>query len=214
MRRRGALAHAGHCALDLIARADFHRSGSWFVRSGSGKNRPGGATAKRERQRRIWGGRDGYKHVMDAFRKRPAMSQIYSAYLARFLDTPKVGKFLVDLLAEETLADWQRMWVLAALLQIQPNNNEATKIAAKILKDANRHDALRAVAAIYISRYGDLDRRKALTTLYPNVSSYIQSAIYYSSRYWHGVEKSNAKANWGNHGALNTLLTVALGKKD
>jgi hypothetical protein len=65
-----------------------------------------------------------------------------------------------------------------------------------------------------LRRYGDLDRRKSLGTLYPKVSSYIQSAIYYSSRYWHGVERSNAKANWGGHGTLNMLLTAALGKKN
>jgi hypothetical protein len=29
-----------------------------------------------------------------------------------------------------------------------------------------------------------------------------------------GLERSNAKANWGGHGPINSLLTVALGKKD
>jgi hypothetical protein len=153
------------------------------------------------------------EQVIDAFKKRPAMSQIYASYLAKFMDTGHVRGVLICLLEDEALADWQRMWTLAALLQVKPADDEATKAAVKVLRDANRHDALRAVAAIYVGRYGDLDRRKALVTLYPKVSSYIQSAIYYSSRYWQGVERSNAKANWGGHGPLNIFLTAAFGKK-
>jgi Reverse transcriptase (RNA-dependent DNA polymerase) len=151
--------------------------------------------------------------VMDSFKKRPAMTQIYSSYLAKFIASKEIPEFLVDLLRDPTLNDWQKMWILAALLQVKPNNDDATDAAVKILKDANRHDAVRAIAAIYIGRYGDLDRRKALVTLYPKVAHYIQAAIYFSSLYWKGVERSNAKANWGSHGILSSLLTTALAKK-
>jgi hypothetical protein len=154
------------------------------------------------------------EHVLDSFKSRPAMAQIYVSYLAKFMAQDKVRQFLVGLLADLLLADWQKLWVLAALLQSDPVGDQPVISAMKILKDANRHDALRAAAAIYVGRYGDLDRRKALVTIYAKVSSYIQGAIYYSSRYWFGVERSNAKANWGGHGPINSLLTVALGKKD
>lgn len=152
-------------------------------------------------------------HVLDSFRKRPAMTQIYASYLAKFLQSTPVHQFLVTALDDPSLSDWQKMWTLAALHQVKPVDAFALKVVAKILKDANRHDALRAVAAIYIGRYGDLDRRKSLGTLYPKVSAYVQLAIYYSSRYWPSVERSNAKASWGGHGNLNNLMTVALGKK-
>ena len=151
-------------------------------------------------------------HVMDAFRKRPAMSQIYASYLAKFLSENKVREFLTDTLDDDALADWQKMWTLAALFQVSPSDTKAVKSSSKILKDANRHDALRAVAAIYIGRYGDLDRRKSLGTIYPKVSTYVQAAIYYSSRYWKGVERSNAKANWGGLGPINALMTAGLSK--
>jgi hypothetical protein len=81
-------------------------------------------------------------HVMDAFKKRPAMSQIYASYLSKFMNTVTVKKFLTDLLDDQSLADWQKMWTLAALLQIKPADDMATKAAVKILKDANGHDAL------------------------------------------------------------------------
>ena len=87
------------------------------------------------------------------------------------------------------------------------------KAALNLLKDANRHDALRAVAAVYVGRYGEHARRKVLIAIYSGVSSYIQAAIYFSSRYWPGVERANAKAGWGGHGPLHSLLTIALAKK-
>jgi hypothetical protein len=153
------------------------------------------------------------EHVMDAFKKRPAMSQIYSSYLAKFLTEEKVIDFLVDLLTDELLSDWQKMWIIAALLQVTPSNDSAIKITLNLFKDANRHDALRAVAAIYVGRYGDLDRRKSLNAMYAKVSNYVQAAIYYSTRYWKGIEKSNAKTSWGGHGILNVLLTEAFAIK-
>lgn len=105
------------------------------------------------------------------------------------------------------------MWTLATLLQLPKAGDEAVKVATSILKDGDRHEALRAVAAIFIGRFGDHSRRKALAAHYGSVTPHVQAAIYYSSRNWPGVERSNAKATWVSHGTLNSLLTVALGKK-
>lgn len=153
------------------------------------------------------------QHVFDSFTKRPAMSQIYASYLARFLDEDDVCEFLIDLLDNSTLVDWQKMWVIAALSQLDTANDTPVKKANDLLKDGTRHEALRAVAAIFVGRYGDHSRRKALVSYYNSVSPYIQAAIYFASRSWPGIERSNAKASWGNHGLLNSLLTVAMTKK-
>ncbi|WP_068728948.1 hypothetical protein [Tardiphaga robiniae] len=149
-------------------------------------------------------------HVLDAFKKRPSMSQIYASYLSKFLEKDEVTELLSELLADTSLRDWQKMWIIAALLQKKPQDDGPIKIALRILKDATRHDALRAVAAIYVGRFGDHARRKNLFSIYTSVSSYIQTAIYFSSRAWPSVERGNAKASWGAHGPLNTLLTSAM----
>jgi len=94
-------------------------------------------------------------------------------------------------------------------LQHQGSDNVLVKAAAKILNNTAHHDTLRAVAAIYVGYNGDLSRRKDLSMMYPNVSGYVQSAIYYSTRRWPGVERGNAKAKWGSHGPLNSLITAA-----
>lgn len=153
------------------------------------------------------------EHVLDDFKKRPSMSQIYASYLAKFLNEDGVHQFLLGLLKDASLADWQKMWILAALSQVEKADDTAVKIALNLLRDAHRHDALRAVAAVYVGRFGDHTRRKALITIYPSVSDYVQAAIYYSSRQWPNVERSNARASWSGHGSLHNLLSVAMSKK-
>jgi hypothetical protein len=69
------------------------------------------------------------------------------------------------------------------------------------------------VAAVYVGRHGDIVRRKALMVIYPAVSSYIQAAIYFSSRTWPVAERTNARVFWGGHGPLNQLLTIAMANK-
>ena len=153
------------------------------------------------------------EHVLDAMKKRPSMAQIYASYLSKFIATKEVYEALIEFLGDSSIVDWQRMWVLAALLRAKPKNDGPVKVAFGILKEANRHDALRAVAAIYVGTYGDLPRRKLLIAMYPSVTNYIQAAIYYSSRLWPSVERGNAKASWGGHGPLHNYLTIAFAKK-
>lgn len=153
-------------------------------------------------------------YVFESFRKRPSMSQRYAAYLSNFLETDGVEDFLSELLEDPHLSDWQRMWVLGALSQVKSADDTIVKVALKLLKDANRHDALRAVAAIFVGRFGNHARRKTLIKIHNEpVSNYIQAGIYFSSRVWPGVERSKARAAWGGQSPLHKLLTVAIGNK-
>jgi hypothetical protein len=151
--------------------------------------------------------------VLDAFKKRPAMSQIFASYLANFLDDDTIKGFFLGLLEDGSLVDWQKIWVLAPLSQATKASDAYVKVELSILKEGERHEALRAVAAVYVGRFGDHMRRKGLIQLYGSVTPYIQSAIYFSSRNWPGVERANAKASWGSRGPLNSLITAALAKR-
>jgi len=151
-------------------------------------------------------------HVIDAFRRRPAMAQIYSSYLAKFLYDDELREFVGELAGDKALADWQRMWVIAALMQAPNPTDGEVKLALDIARDGTRHDALRAVAAYFVGRFGDHARRTTLRATYPQVSNYVQAAVYASSRFWPGVERSNAKATWAGHGQLHSLLTEAMKK--
>ncbi|MCV3240645.1 RNA-directed DNA polymerase [Mesorhizobium sp. ZC-5] len=151
-------------------------------------------------------------HVLDAFKKRPSMSQIYVSYLAKFLPQITIYQFLCRSIEDRSLVDWQVMWILAALITKEPPDDAPVKTALQILKDGSVHDATRATAAIYVGRYGDAARRRALIAVYGSLSPYVQSAIYFSSRYWPRNERSNARAQWGALGPLNELLTKAMAK--
>lgn len=152
-------------------------------------------------------------HVKEAFKKRASMSQIYAAYLAKFLGTAGVKDALLEWVEDPSLMDWQRMWVIAALMQSEECSDEEVKKVIQVARDGTRHDALRAAAAYFVGRFGDHARRTSLRQLYPQVSAYVQSAIYASSRFWPGAELSNAKSMWAGQGPLHVLLTEAMKKK-
>jgi len=151
-------------------------------------------------------------HVKDAFRRRPAMAQIYSSYLARFLSDAGLRSFIAALVADVAIADWQRMWLLAALMQAPHPNDEEVKLALDIARDGTRHDALRALAGYFVGRFGDHARRTVIRSGYAQLSNYVQAAIYSSSRFWPGVERANAKAMWAGHGPLHSLITASIKK--
>lgn len=152
-------------------------------------------------------------HVLKAFSERPSMAQIYAAYLASFLANMEVKKFLASILKVETTMDWQRMWVLAALAQAGGPINGAVKNSLALLESGERHHTLRASAAIYAGRFGGYADRIKLTRLYSGLPTYVQLAIYYSSRNWPLAEKRTAKGSWGDHSHLHVLLTTALAAK-
>jgi hypothetical protein len=150
-------------------------------------------------------------YVLDSIKKRPSMMQIYAVYLGKFVANDKIlQKKLLELLKDNLMFDWQRMWILATLTQVDTANDASVKVAASILADGTRHDALRAVCANYVGKFGDHGRRKALFGIYSSVSEYVQLAIYFSSRGWPTVERKNARSSWGSNGPLHQLMSAGL----
>lgn len=151
------------------------------------------------------------QHVLGQLARRPSMTQIYAAYLQKFVaNSAPVREALVEALDDKTFFDWQQMWLLATLMQAGEASDRAIRVAMSLLMDANRHDALRAAAALFVGRYGGHDRRKALFGIYTSVSDYVQLAIYFSSRNWPAVERKNARDSWGGHGPLHKLMSKGL----
>jgi hypothetical protein len=71
------------------------------------------------------------EHVKESFKKRPSMSQIYASYLSKFLDNIDIYNFLLSLVGDDALTDWQRMWIMAALMQVDPANNSSVNAVTK-----------------------------------------------------------------------------------
>jgi hypothetical protein len=149
--------------------------------------------------------------VLSSFSDRPSMTQIYCSYLAKFIpEREEIQDFLVEKLTDESLFDWQEMWMIACLHQGAANDVRAVRAANEILNDPSAHEALRAVAATYVARRGDAARRRGLFAVYQAVSPYNQYAIYYASRDWPRAERRTARTSWGTHGDLNRLYSLSL----
>lgn len=151
------------------------------------------------------------EHVMQSFSDRPSMTQIYCSYLGKFIRArPDVSDFMAESLDDDSLFDWQKIWMIACLHQARDRQEDAVRTANAILQDGSAHEALRAVAGTYVGRMGDAARRRGLYATYSTVTPYIQYALYYSSRRWPAAERRHAKATWGVQGDLNRMYTDSL----
>ena len=153
-------------------------------------------------------------HVLDNIEKMPAMTQLYCTYLGRFLDEGAVGERLEKVLLEDRVHfDWQKMWLLAALLNRNAAPDSLVKYCMEIVQSSSTHDALRAVAAIFVGKFGSYPRRRSLTAEYTNIGSpYVQTAILYAARFFITAERRNAVTKWSGHGDLHRLVGEAVSR--
>jgi len=150
-------------------------------------------------------------HVLEYLGSRPSMTQIYANYLAKFIrHEPRIEAKLLESIEDVNFYDWQKMWLLACLMQAGRASPRCLKVAAGLLADPLRHDALRAVAALIVGKFGDVSRRRALADAYKSVSEYVQLAIYFASRRWPPEERASATETWGGHGPLHRLMARGL----
>ena len=150
-------------------------------------------------------------HVLESLGRRPSMTQIYANYLAKFVrHEPRIEARLLEAIEDINFYDWQKMWLLACLMQAGRASPRCLKVAAGLLADPLRHDALRAVAALIVGKFGDVSRRRALADAYKSVSEYVQLAIYFASRNWPLEERASATKPWSGHGPLHRLMARGL----
>ena len=149
-------------------------------------------------------------HVIANLMNRPSMAQIYCSYLSKFSGHAEVRKAFLDLATEKNVYDWQRMWAIAGLLVSGSAKNKEVSSIFSVFESKEVEEPVRAVAAIFTGRYGNHSKRTDLFSSYGSEGSeYLRAAIYFSSRWFPTVEKSNAKSQWANDNELNELITVA-----
>lgn len=151
-------------------------------------------------------------HVINSFSRRPAMSQIYCSYLSNFLGITEVRRSLEKLLSDaELYYDWQRMWILASLMTPESSDDSTVSAALKIFRDGQRHEALRAVAAIYTAKHGSFTRQKELADDYSLTgSTYLQTAVLYGARYFQTAQRRAAIKSWSGQSSTHTLVAKGI----
>ena len=151
------------------------------------------------------------KTLHSSFKKRFAMSQIYSSYLANF-NTTEVRAFMIILLDDELLVDWQDV-DFAALLQAKKGDDICTKVAVSILKNGDCHEVLRGVAAVYIGK--DLGNHRKRRSFKHTPRCLLTFSLPFTFRRVLGRELNAQmqKQVGGSHSPVNLLITAALAKK-
>lgn len=151
-------------------------------------------------------------HVLAAFSRRPAMSQIYCSYLSHFLESKEVRRSLQALLTDDELHyDWQRMWILASLMTPEKSTDDVVSAALRIYKDGQRHEALRAVAAVFVAKHGTFMRKKELSDNYGiSGSTYLQTSVLYGARYFQSAARRAAVKSWAGQSTTHSLVAKGI----
>jgi hypothetical protein len=151
-------------------------------------------------------------HVLNAFPRRPAMTQIYCSYLTAFLNDKQVRQPLQSFLADpELYYDWQRMWIFAALMTPNTSDNQTVARALKLYKDGQRHEGLRAVAAIFVAKHGAFARQKELCDNYGlSGSTYLQTSILYGARYFQKAMRRASVKSWSGQSTTHSLVAKSI----
>jgi len=118
---------------------------------------------------------------------------------------------LEELVADDTVSDYQRMFLLAGLLRSKTVTRATVNTALQWLQNRTVAKETRAMAAIFAAKHGVAQQKRTVrTSCEDEPSDYVRSAILYSSRYLTAVEKKTCKRAWGGHSSINALIAQTI----
>lgn len=152
------------------------------------------------------------EHVLDKLKEKPHQTRLYFSYISTFVTISKdVVDALEALVADETVSDYQRMFILAALMRSRTVSRATVKTALHWLQNHTVSKETRAMAAIFAAKHGGAQQKRTVRTSYEGEpSDYVRSAILFSSKYLTTAEKKTCKRAWGGHNAINTLISQTI----
>ena len=148
-------------------------------------------------------------YVLEHLHRKPHQIRLYFSYLASFVrDNPALVKTLEQHLeSDELISGYQMMFLLATLIRAPQTDRRTVNRAIHWLQNRQVAKEVRAMAAIYASRHGNPNQKRAVRLEYENEpSDYVRSAILYAARYFTNVEKRTCKRAWGGHNEVNALI--------
>jgi hypothetical protein len=152
------------------------------------------------------------EHVLENLKEKPHQTRLYISYISTFVRlNPEVVKALEELVADETVSDYQRMFLLAALLRARTVERTTVNAAIQWLQNPRVAKETRAMAAIFGAKHGVAVQKRAVRTSYEGEQSdYVRSAILFASKYLSVAERRTCRRAWGGHSAINTLIAKAI----
>lgn len=152
------------------------------------------------------------EHVLGRIREKPHQTRLYFSYISTFVRNEQdVVDALEGLVADGSVSDYQRMFLLAVLLRARTVTRATVNTALQWLQNRSVAKETRAMAAIFAAKQGVAQQKRTVRTSYEDEpSDYVRSAILYSSRYLSAVEKKTCKRAWGGHSEINALIAKAI----
>lgn len=151
-------------------------------------------------------------HVLENLKEKPHQTRLYFSYISTFVRTNQdVVDALEELMADDTVSDYQRMFLLAALLRARAVTRATVNTALQWLQNRTVAKETRAMAAIFAAKQGAPQQKRTVRTSYEDEpSDYVRSAILFSSKYLTAAEKNTCKRAWGGHNTINTLIAQTI----
>lgn len=151
-------------------------------------------------------------HVLAKLKEKPHQTRLYFSYVSTFVRTNQdVVDALETLVADDTVSDYQRMFLLAALVGARGVSRETINTALQWLQNRTIAKETRAIAAVFAAKHGAAQQKRAVRTSYEDEpSEYVRSAILFSSKYLTPVERRTCKRAWGGHNLINTLIAQTI----
>jgi hypothetical protein len=152
------------------------------------------------------------EHVLENLKNKPHQTRLYFSYVSAFVRTEQdVVDALEELIADDTVSDYQRMFLLAALLRAETVKRATVNTALQWLQNRTVAKETRAMAAIFAAKHGAAQQKRTVRTSYEDEpSDYVRSAILYSSKHLTTVEKKTCKRAWGGHNPINALIAKTI----
>lgn len=151
-------------------------------------------------------------HVLRRVKEKPHQTRLYFSYISTFMRSNRsVVSELENLCVDDTVSDYQRMFLSATLLRAPELRRSTVNTALQWLQNASVARETRAMAAILATKHGIAQQKRAVRTAYEDEpSDYVRSAILYSARYLTTAERKTCKRAWGGHSDINALIAKSI----
>jgi hypothetical protein len=153
--------------------------------------------------------------IEDEIINYPHLAKYYCNYLATIeRDNSEITKLIERLIFSNNLIyEYQSLWLFSSLLYRKSVSAEVIDLAVRTIGKNKKHETIRAICSILISKFGNGMQLRALRDEYENEhSNYVKSAILYGTQYFSKDEKRACHSAWSGHSELNTLIIRSLAK--
>ncbi len=154
----------------------------------------------------------GVERAFDGLLARPHLTRHYFSYLNHFARVvPEVRRRIENLITENGFhLDYQRMYHMAGVMSCDTVEGPTVQHVLRWFEDRRIGNPTRAIAAIFVAKFGTARERRVIRAAYDEEPPYVQSAILYASQFFIAAEKSTMKAAWKGHSDLNALIASAI----